>query len=332
MQGQEIIVRYLQDAEAAETNFEDALSSFSKMGGQSSIRPVLSRMSQKARSQQERLKARVEVLGGSTSAVKSALAHFLGFAPILAQVGEPSAEKSTQQLIITIAAAAAEMAMYEALGSAAAAAGDQSTEALARQLQREEREDHQQAEALLHQSALDAFGAMTSDGQRPFDLIRRHLEDAIAAEKSFEDQLRRFAEVASSEQIHHLFLEHADETRRQYERLTERLRQLGGRPSGVKSFLAQLFGLSPKIVQVGHDTVERVTQDLIIAYAVENSEVAMYESLIALTEAAGDQETAAMARDIQRAERETAGKVWRLIEPWAHTSFNKLAGAEQPTT
>jgi len=161
--------------------------------------------------------------------------------------------------------------------------------------------------------------------------IKSHLQDAIAAEKSFETQLRGFASEGSSDQIHELFLQHADETRRQYERLTRRLTELAGDPSAGKSFLAHLVGLSPKLAQLGHDTVDRVTQNLMIAYAVENCEIAMYESLIALAEAAGDDDTAELARALQDEERRTAEKVWKLISPWAETAFKKLAGAEQLT-
>ena len=162
-------------------------------------------------------------------------------------------------------------------------------------------------------------------------VIQRYLEDAIAAEKGFEAQLRAFADEGSSEQVHHLFLQHAEETRRQYERLTTRLHDLGGESSTAKSILAQLFVFAPKVAEIGHDIVDRVTQHLIIAYSVECFEVAMYEALVAVAEAAGDQETALLARDIQEQERETAAKVWHLISPWAHTSFNKLAAIEPLT-
>jgi ferritin-like metal-binding protein YciE len=161
--------------------------------------------------------------------------------------------------------------------------------------------------------------------------IRTHLQEAIAAEKSFETQLRGFAGEGSSDQIRGLFLQHADETRTQYERLTRRLTELGGDPAASTSFLAHLVGLSPKLAQVGHDTVDRVTQNLMMAYAVENCEIAMYETLIAITEAAGDEDTAEMARAIQEEERRTAEKVWKLISPWAGTAFKKLASAEQLT-
>jgi ferritin-like metal-binding protein YciE len=167
--------------------------------------------------------------------------------------------------------------------------------------------------------------------EKAVKVIQRYIEDAIAAEKGFEAQLRAFAEEGSSDQVHHLFLQHAEETRRQYERLTTRLHELGGEPSATKSLLAQLFVFTPKIAQIGHDIVDRVTQNLMVAYSVECFEVAMYEALIAVAEAAGDQETALLARDIQEEEREMAANVWRLIAPWAHTSFNKLAAMEPAT-
>lgn len=332
MYGQDVIVRYLQDTEAAERTFEDALDSFSDAGEQVRVRTALADMSIKARKQHERLRVRIEALGGSPSSSKSALAHALAFSPTVAQLGQAPGEKDTQHLILTIAAAAAQTAMYEALASAAKAAGDSITEQLARKLQSEERDDYRQSADLLRQSALDAAQAVVRDGEKWFDVIKRYLEDAIAAEKGFESQLRAFAKEGSSEQVHRLFLQHAEETRQQYERLTTRLRALGGEPSGLKGFLAHLFAFSPKMAQVGHDTVDRVTQNLMMAYSVENCEVALYESMIVVAEAAGDSETANLAREIQQQEREAADKVWRLIEPWAQTSFNKLAGAEQVHT
>jgi ferritin-like metal-binding protein YciE len=161
--------------------------------------------------------------------------------------------------------------------------------------------------------------------------IKSQLEDAIAAEKTFEAQLRGFASEGSSDQIHELFLQSADETRRQCERLTRRLTELGGDSSPSQSLLAHLAGLSTKLAQLGQDTVDRVTQNLIMAYAVVNYEIAMYESLMAIAEAAGDEDTQELARALQQEERDTAEKVWNLISPWAETAFKKLAGAEQLT-
>src|SRR5581483_5354619 len=320
--------RYLQDAEAAERNFEDALASFSKMGEQSAVQAALANMSRIARTQHERLRTRLKELGAEGSTAKSALAHVLSFAPTAVQIGQSAREKNTQHLIIVIAAAAAETGMYEALATAAKAAGDTETERLARQLQSEEREDYRTAASLLRQSALDAFGR-TEESAR--ESIEDYLEDAIAAEKSFETQLRGFAQEGSGDQSHELFLRHAEETRVQYERLTARLKELGGDPSGAKSFLAHLVGLSPKLAQMGHDVMDRLTQNLIMAFSVENCEIAMYESLIAVAQSAGDTVTAELARSIQAEEKATADKVWQRLAPTALSAFNKMAGAEQLT-
>ena len=328
MHGQETIVRYLQDAEAAEHNFEDALGAFSKTGEQTAVQNAFANMSRIARTQHERLRGRLKELGAEGSAAKSALAHALAFAPTVLQMGQSAREKNTQHLMIVVAAAAAETGMYEALATAAKSAGDTETERLARELQSEEREDYGTATGLLRQSALDAFG-QTDESAR--ESIQNYLEDAIAAEESFETQLRGFAEEGSGDQSRQLFLQHAEETRIQSERLTARLKALGGDPSGAKSFLAYLAGMSPKLAQMGHDVMDRLTQNLIIAFAVENCEVAMYESLIAVAETTGDSVTAQLARSIQAEEVATADKVWRRLAPTALSAFNKMAGAEQLT-
>ena len=159
--GKEIIIRYLEDAVAAERNFEDLLTSFSKTDTISPVREMFIRAAAKARSQHERLEARLRELGGSPSAMKSAAAHILGFAPSVAQVGHTDEEKDAQHLMMAYASAAAEMARYESLAAAAAAAGDQPTERLARELQAEERDDHQMVWNRLRQTVLESYRATT---------------------------------------------------------------------------------------------------------------------------------------------------------------------------
>ena len=158
------------------------------------------------------------------------------------------------------------------------------------------------------------------------DVIKRYLEDAIAAEKSFETQLQGFANEGDDQAAKAAFHQHAIETKQQYERLTARLEGLGGSPSGAKSLLAHIFGLSPKTAQLGHEKEERTTQNLIMAYAVENSEIAMYEALATVAEAAGDTQTAALARDIQAEERATAEKVWSLLPTCAVDALQRVTG------
>ncbi len=158
------------------------------------------------------------------------------------------------------------------------------------------------------------------------DVIKRYLEDAIAAEKSFETQLQGFSQEGDDQAAKAAFHQHALETKRQYERLTARLEALGGSTSTAKSFLAHVFGLSPKAAQIGHEKEERTTQNLMMAFAVENSECAMYEALATVAEAAGDTQTASLARSIQAEEKATADKVWKLLSPAALEAFTRVTG------
>lgn len=164
------------------------------------------------------------------------------------------------------------------------------------------------------------------------DVIKRYLEDAIAAERSFETQLQGFAKEGDNTAAKSAFEKHAIETRHQYERLTARLEALGGSPSTAKSFLAHVFGLSPKTAQIGHEKEERTTQNLMMAFAVENSELAMYEAMATAAEAAGDGITAKLAREIQAEEKATADKVWSLLPSAANQAFIRVTSGSGDST
>jgi ferritin-like metal-binding protein YciE len=165
--------------------------------------------------------------------------------------------------------------------------------------------------------------------QAPNDVICRYLEDAIAAEHNFETMLRANAKEADYPAVQALFEQHADETKLQYQRLEARLEALGGKPSGFKSFLAHMFGMPPKTAQIGHDAAERTAQDLMMAFAVENSEIAMYEEMVCACEEAGDEVTAQLARDIQAEERRAAELVWAQIDPVARSTWRKITAMER---
>jgi ferritin-like metal-binding protein YciE len=160
------------------------------------------------------------------------------------------------------------------------------------------------------------------------DVIRRYLEDAIAAEKSFETQLLGFSEQGDDEEVRSLFAAHAEETRSQYGRLTRRLEQLGGSPSTGKNFLAHIFSLAPKSAQVAHSPQEKTAQNLIMAFSVENGECAMYEALAVTADSCGDSETATLAREIQAEERRTAEKVWHFLPSRSLIAYNLMTANE----
>ncbi len=158
-------------------------------------------------------------------------------------------------------------------------------------------------------------------------LIKRYLEEATAAENHSIERLKEFENEGDNADIKALFHAHRLETEQQHERLAERLKTLNGSPSTSKGLLAYIFGLAAKTRQTGHEKGERATQDLMVAYALENSEVAMYESLITMAEAAGDSETAELARSIQIQEKEAAEKIWKLLPSAALESSARVTGS-----
>jgi ferritin-like metal-binding protein YciE len=229
--------------------------------------------------------------------------------------------------MVTFAAAAAEMAMYESLAAAAGEGAAEDVATLARTLQSEERDDYDQVWTILKQSAADSFQEEAAKGKTKEEVLARYLEDAIAAEKSFESQLISFSEEVQDSVVQAMFRLHAEETKQQYTVLTQRLEELGGSTSTIKSFLAHLFNSAPKLAQVGHDVFERETQDLMMAFAVENAEVAMYESLAEVARLSGDSRTESLAREIQQQEKSTAEKVWAQVSPAARRAVQAATAA-----
>jgi ferritin-like metal-binding protein YciE len=163
------------------------------------------------------------------------------------------------------------------------------------------------------------------------ELLRAYLEDAIAAERTFETQLREFAKEGDDATAQAMFSRHADETRVQYDRLQARLNALGGSVSGFKTMLAHIFGMLPKTAQIGHFKEERTAQNLMIAYTVECSEMAMYESLATVAGQAGDVETEQLARTIQQEEKETAEKIWAHLPVAARVAYHRVVGTDPET-
>lgn len=164
-------------------------------------------------------------------------------------------------------------------------------------------------------------------GEPKESILRRYLEDAIAAERNFESRLSDMSGEGSNTAAREVFAQHALQTRSQYQRLEARLQALGGTPSGFKTIMAHLFGVLPKSAQMGHDDSEIATQNLVIGYAVENAEIAMYEALASMAAAAGDLQTEQLAREIQEEERHAAKMIWALVAQCARESYEYISQA-----
>jgi ferritin-like metal-binding protein YciE len=163
------------------------------------------------------------------------------------------------------------------------------------------------------------------------EFIQRYLQDAIALEQTVEVQMRAMAKDCEEGLIKELFLSHADQTRKQAEELSHRLRQIGGTPSTTKNILAHIFGSVPRSAPIAASTADRMTQNLLLGFSIESSCGAMYEALRATAEYLGDIETSALAKRIQQAEQTTAQRFWNQIPSAAISAVEheRQTGAQQ---
>jgi len=315
------IQRYLEDAIAAEKNFETQLQGFAEEASLPEAKRLFEQHAVETRQQYEALTARLEALGGSTSSIKSFFAHLFGLAPKTAQLGHDETERTTQDLMMAFAVENAEVAMYEALRIAAEIANDEETAELAKRIQAQEQETANKVWSVIAPAATQGFeAARTKDASSANEVLLRYLEDTEAAERNFEDALATFSKSGAQTDVQSLMAMMSDKARTQHQRLRSRLEQLGGSRSAGKSLLAHLLAFTPVSAQLGHDDSEKSTQHLLITYAAAAAEMAMYESLHAAATAAGDTETAQLARVLQSEEQDDHRLAWEYLPRSARAS------------
>lgn len=82
-------------------------------------------------------------------------------------------------------------------------------------------------------------------GEPKQNILRRYLQDAIAAEHNFGTQLNSMSGENDNMAARLLFAQHAEETRSQHRKLKTRLEALGGSPSGLKTAMAHFLQCDP---------------------------------------------------------------------------------------
>ena len=132
------------------------------------------------------------------------------------------------------------------------------------------------------------------------ELLRHYLRNAIGAERELEVQLRKFAAgTEDDDEVRSLFHAHADQTRSQQDRLTDRLQRLDAGASRESGTATPVLNVGPLVPQETHSVEERVLHNLLLSYTTEAAECAMYEAIAALAHDARDTVTENLAREIQ---------------------------------
>ena len=315
------IARYLEDAIAAEKSFETQLRDFADEATYAEAKTAFETHASETRQQYQLLTTRLKAIGGEPSAMKSFMAHVFNMAPKAAQTGHLAEERTTQNLIMAYSVENAEVAMYEAMIVAAEAAGDPETVGIAKTIQVQEKETAGKVWKLIGPAANDAFGkVVAAQTENAKEILIRYLQDAEAAERNFEDALASFSQSGDQQDVQALMSAMSRNARTQHERLESRLRALGGKPSLMKSILAHVISFTPVSAQAGQADSEKSTQHLMITFAAASAEMGMYEALASVAQAAGDQETLTLARQLQSEEKEDHSLAWKHLGDSARRS------------
>ena len=154
----------------------------------------------------------------------------------------------------------------------------------------------------------------------------RYLQDAHAAEVGVRKALEGFLDDTHDQNLKMLFQEHVTLTRTQEDRLEQCLRKYNSEPSDTKGFFNSMMAKMSEMMHGAHDEYDKATQNLIKAYAAEHLECGMYEALQAYAKAVGDEDVAQVAESIQKEEKETADRIWPMIERYAMMPIGTVPG------
>ena len=170
------------------------------------------------------------------------------------------------------------------------------------------------------------------------DLIIDQLREAEAVEQSSISLLQSHLRGAPPGPYRAALRRHLDETRRHAHQVAERLQDLGASRSPVQSAIglgeavigrATGLVLAPLSLLSGRAQPEALLRHLGDDIAGEAREVAVYETLERLAEAAGDAATASLARGIRGDEERALNALQDLLDPLADRVARRRLGPDQ---
>ena len=165
----ERMVRYLQDAHAAEVGVKEALESFIDDQDDPMVRSLFQEHIALTESQADRLEQRLRAYDETPCGGKGFLNSLMAKMQEMMHGAHDEYDKRTQNLIKAYATEHLEMGMYEAMSGYADAIGDNETSMLARQIMQEEKQTAEKFWPLISQTAMAAVDK-TSDGGRAYPL------------------------------------------------------------------------------------------------------------------------------------------------------------------
>jgi ferritin-like metal-binding protein YciE len=158
----------------------------------------------------------------------------------------------------------------------------------------------------------------------------QYLTEAHGKEKELETALQAHIAMTTRAPYKKRLQQHLKETKAHARGVERRIKQLGGStsavPAPVAGAAAKAQGVASKAVSAakgplhalrGTGGSEKMLKNAKTEFSEEHEEIAMYAGIEALAEAAGDRETAKLARGIRREEERMATFLGRQIETLA---------------
>ncbi len=149
----------------------------------------------------------------------------------------------------------------------------------------------------------------------------KHIDEALAMEQNVLRMLDSMIGTTDDEEIREELRQHKLETERQQDRLRERLDAHGSSPSMVREGAGVIEALMKSVLDaVRGEKAGRNARD---GYATEHLEIASYHLLERVARAAGDEETAEVARRNREEEESMARKYDEHWDRFAELSLEE---------
>jgi ferritin-like metal-binding protein YciE len=139
------------------------------------------------------------------------------------------------------------------------------------------------------------------------DQLVKHIDEALAMEQNVLRMLDGMISTTEDEEIKHELRQHKLETEQHAERLEKRLAAHDASPSTVREAAGIANALLKGVVDMVRS--EKAGRNARDGYATEHLEIASYQLLERVAKAAGDEETAEVARQNRADEEKMAKKI-----------------------
>jgi len=160
----ERLLRYLNDAHAAEDGALASLKDIAAEATDSAVRQAVTEHIAVTQSQADRLKARILALGGDKAEGKSIVNTIIGKGSSLLNIFHDKEDKQTQDVIKAYSLEHFEVGMYTSLKAYADAVGDNETAQLAATIMAEEQQAGERLLRLIPQVAVAAVANTSGVG------------------------------------------------------------------------------------------------------------------------------------------------------------------------